>query len=130
MARICITGSPRAGKTTYAKTLGIPVKHTDDLIATHGWSEASQAASEWLNEPGPWCIEGTAVARALRKWIAAHPEGKPCDKLILLWEPHWPLSKGQHAMAKGVDTVFQEICAELLKRGVEIEQRAKLGGAA
>lgn len=120
MTRICITGGPRTGKTTLAEKLqcngpvnghtGALLRHTDDLIASHDWSAASQAASEWLNDPGPWIIEGVAVSRALRKWHDQHPgEPPPVDKVIRLTVPHEPLSRGQTTMAKGEATVFAEI---------------------
>lgn len=137
MTRILITGGPRTGKTTLADKLqatgltanppGPMLRHTDDLIAqcTHlgkeGWSEASRLASEWLNEPGPWIIEGVAVCRALRKWREAHPgEPPPVDKVIRLTMPHVALTKGQAAMAKGEETVWQDIAGWLLGEGVSM----------
>lgn len=136
--RICITGGPRTGKTTLAEKLsaqhetcygvfcpridgplrdgkrcGEPL-HTDDLIPL-GWSEASQAASLWLDAPGPWIIEGVAVSRALRKWRDAHPgEPPPVDRVIYLTEPREALTPGQLTMAKGVATVHAEIAGWLL----------------
>lgn len=128
MTRICITGGPRTGKTTLAEKLqcsslangmtGALLHHTDDLIAL-GWSEASQAASEWLDEPGPWIIEGVAVSRALRKWRDQHPgEAPPVDQVIFLHTPHEPLSKGQATMAKGVESVHSEIEPWLREHGI------------
>lgn len=134
MTRICIAGGPRTGKTTLAGTLferhdwphdapdcdgcGV-VRHTDDLIQL-GWSEASAAAAEWFEYPGPWIVEGVAVPRALRKWLAAHPEGKPCDVVYWLEEPHEERTPGQIAMANGCLTVWREVRPELERRGVEI----------
>jgi hypothetical protein len=132
--RICIAGGPRTGKTTLAGRLferhdwlhDVPdcdgcgaLHHTDDL-AHLGWSEASAAAALWFDAPGPWIVEGVAVPRALRKWLAAHPEGKPCDVVHWLEEPHEPLSRGQAAMAKGCATVWTEIVDELIGRGVRV----------
>jgi hypothetical protein len=141
MTRICIAGGPRTGKTTLAGALalgGVPmdnrflahsvpldVRHTDDLIDL-GWSEASEAAALWFDEPGPWIVEGVAVPRALRKWLAAHPEGKPCDAVHWLEEPRDLRSKGQIAMGKGCETVWMEIHDALTERGVRIV----VGGAA
>lgn len=120
MTRICIAGGPRTGKTTLSTSLGVArVRHTDDLMHL-GWSEASAAAALWLDAPGPWIVEGVAAVRALRKWLAAHPEGKPCDVAYWLDEPVVPTSSGQRAMAKGCATVWDEIEAELRARGVEI----------
>lgn len=113
MTRIVICGGPRTGKTTLARELEVITardpRHTDDLVHL-GWSEASQAAALWLDEPGPWIIEGVAMSRALRKWRDAHPgEPPPVDKVIRLTTPHVELTKGQAAMAKGEETVWQEI---------------------
>jgi dephospho-CoA kinase len=123
MSRICITGGPRTGKTTRADMSGGisgPVLHTDALIQTHAWSEASQVVSEWFGDPGPWVIEGVAVPRALRKWLRAHPEGRPCDVVLYLETPRVKLTPGQATMAAGVATVFREIEGELAQRGVHI----------
>lgn len=121
MARTCITGGPKTGKTTLAKRMG---RHfsTDDLM-DKGWSEASEAASHWFDGKGPLVVEGVAVPRALRKWLARNPEGKPVDRVIYLKKPHRTLTKGQNTMLKGVATVFAEIRPELEKRGVEVDER-------
>lgn len=129
--RICITGGPRTGKTTLAADLSaIPrivggaahlVRHTDDLIHL-GWSEASAAVLPWLDEPGPWIIEGVAVSRALRKWREAHPgEAPPVDRMVYLDAPHEALVKGQVSMAKGVRKVHDEIEGWLAEHGIETE---------
>lgn len=121
-ARVRIFGGPRTGKTTMALRMGresrTPVRHTDSLIASHGWSEASAAVADWLNEPGPWIVEGVAVGRALRKWLAAHPTGKPCDVLIWLNEPMVALTRGQDMMAQGCRTIMREIYLDLVARDV------------
>lgn len=99
----------------------IRLRHTDDLIAHHDWSAASLEASKWLDEPGPWIIEGVALSRALRKWRDAHPgEPAPVDKIIRLTVPHVSLTKGQTTMAKGEETVFSEILRWLLECGVSV----------
>jgi hypothetical protein len=138
--RTCIYGGPRTGKTTLALALGeernamkadddgtwhpakvTRVRHTDDLMSGLAWSEVSQKiADQWLTEPGPWIIEGVACARALRKWLRANPEGKPCDEVILLWSPHVELTSGQASMAKGCRKVWLEIAGQLKARGVAI----------
>lgn len=145
MTRILITGGPRTGKTTLADQLQIsaldawvrahgpildlegPVcMRTDDVIAL-GWSEASQRVSEWLDAPGPWIIEGVAVCRALRKWRDAHPgESPPVDKVIRLTTPHVALTKGQATMAKGEETVWQEIAGWLYASGIARAEPAEL----
>ncbi len=117
-----IAGGPKAGKTTLAASYDagdIDVRHTDDLIETHEWSGASATVAEWFNDAGPWIVEGVAVPRALRKWMAAN-SGKPCDTAI--WMPHAKAERtpGQAAMAKGCQTVWDSIKAELEARGVTI----------
>jgi hypothetical protein len=64
--------------------------------------------------------EGVAVPRALRKWLAANPTGKPADKVIFLGKPWQELSPGQLAMTKGLVTVWKEVVGELVARGVEL----------
>jgi hypothetical protein len=96
-------------------------RSTDELIDL-GWSEASQAASEWFDEDGPMVVEGVAIPRALRKWLERNPgDSKPVDKVVLLTAPHEDLSRGQQSMTKGLHTVWDKIEPELRRRGVEIE---------
>lgn len=120
--KIAIAGIPKSGKTTLSKTFNCKIYHTDDLIKTHEWSEASLEVSKWFDKKESYVIEGVAVPRALRKWMAAN-EGKPCDKLIWLEKAHEQLSPGQFTMAKGCIKVFNEIKEELIKRGVEIDEQ-------
>lgn len=134
MTRIAISGGPRTGKTTMAINLfgglasaadraGISshVFHTDDLISL-GWSEASEAASKWFDEPGPWIVEGVAVSRALRKWREANPHRRPpIDRMIFLHLAKAPTTKGQDTMAKGVVKVHDEIEGWLLDHGIKTE---------
>lgn len=118
--RLLITGVPRSGKTTLARAVELPTLHTDDLIGSCDWSAASARVAERLDRPGPWCIEGVAIPRALRKWLAGHPSGKPCDEIRWLGTPRAPLTSGQAAMAKGCETVWDEVYSELQTRGVRI----------
>lgn len=132
--RICITGGPRTGKTTLALKLvdghvaatwpivkPIASRHTDDLMHL-GWSEASAAVLPWLDEPGPWIIEGVAVSRALRKWREAHPgEAPPVDRVIYLCLPREQLTSGQEIMTRGIATVHDEIEGWLAEHGIETE---------
>ncbi len=82
-----------------------------------GWSEASSAAARWINEPGPWIIEGVATPRALRKWLAVN-SGKPAD--VIYWLPFQrvALTPGQITMANGCITVWREVEPMLMARGV------------
>lgn len=118
--KIAITGGPRTGKTTLSGE-GEGVRHTDDLIDL-GWSEASEAASKWFDDPEVDTIEGVAVNRALRKWLERNETGKPCDKVIYLHIPRVKLKRGQESMLKGCLTVWQGIKGDLEKRGVAIEE--------
>lgn len=137
MTRICITGGPRTGKTTLLRQLMETERiavgcsfHTDDLIeqckhlGREAWSEASHIASTWLDEPGPWIIEGVAVSRALRKWWEANRlDRPPVDRVIYLRSPHQALSNGQQRMAIGVRTVHDEIEPWLAEHGIVTEYR-------
>lgn len=125
--RIIIIGGPRVGKSTLSQKLrdglGISNLRGSDDIKHLGWSESSAEASKWFGEPGEWIIEGVQMARALRKWLAGNP-GVPLDADILtLHRPFGsPLLPGQEAMSKGVETVFREIRAELIERGVRVHK--------
>jgi hypothetical protein len=55
----------------------------------------------------------SVIPRALRKWLAANPTGKPADKVIFLGKPWRELSPGQLAMTKGLVTVWKEVVGEL-----------------
>lgn len=121
--RIAIAGSPRAGKTTLARKLGVELDvkpfSTDDVIHL-GWSEASADVATRLLGPGPYVIEGVAVMRALRKALDRHPTRKPCDRLLWLERPHQALNAGQQRMFAADEARLREIEPELLRRGVEI----------
>jgi hypothetical protein len=115
--KIAIAGVPKAGKTTHALSLGTQFRSTDSLIPK-GWSEASDEAASWFADDG--IVEGVAVPRALRKWLAENPEGRPVDEVHWLGVPRHDLTPGQNSMARGCQTIFEEIRPELLKRGVKI----------
>lgn len=123
MPRIIITGGPLTGKTTEAQRLsaehGITNVRSTDEVKDLGWSEASAAASLWFDAPGDWIIEGVAVPRALRKWLAANPQKQfeTGTEILVLNKPHKPLSKGQQTMTTGLHTVLSEIAPQLKRRG-------------
>lgn len=124
MNRIAIVGGPRVGKTTLSEELGMKLGvdplHTDDLIDTHAWSDASTAVAAWFDRPGPWVIEGVAVVRALRKWLEAHPEGLPVDALYFSATPRVQLTVQQAVMSRGHNTVWLAVRGELARRGLPI----------
>lgn len=132
--KIVIVGGPRRGKSTLARNLrladAIPTYCTDPLSLVKDpepdvtylpeeyagkWSESSQyVADEWLAKlDGPYCLEGVATARALRKYEQS-VDGDPAKlselQVVVLTEARVPgLLQGQESMAKGVDTVWQQI---------------------
>ncbi len=120
--RIVVIGGPRTGKTTIASELSsqleIPrVWHTDDLIGKHGWSEVSRVASTWLDRDGPWIAEGVAMVRAIRKWLARHPEASALPfELREQWTPRVLLTPKQAIMTAGCRTVWVEVLNELIDR--------------
>ena len=123
-ARVVILGGSRCGKTTLADRWAeehpdLRVLRSDDLRAL-GWSEASEVAAQWLDLPGPWLIEGVAMVRALRKWLRANPEGRPCDLVFRLTSPYEDLKPGQASMNKAEATVWREVLPELQRRGVRV----------
>ena len=124
-SRILLAGGPNVGKSTRAALLGAElgcdVRHSDALITTHAWSEASAEVATWFDAEGPWVIEGVAIPRALRKWLLAHPVGTPADLLLWGTVTHVPTTSGQTAMAKGCATVWNQVRAELEARGMRVE---------
>lgn len=127
--RIVLIGGPRRGKSTIARAYrdqGIPTYCSDppSLVKDHedgveylpeglSWSESSEYVAEnWLTKPGPWCIEGIATARALRKVIA---QGKLSDLegvevyVLERAQESAAVTPQQNAAAKGVMTVWNEI---------------------
>jgi hypothetical protein len=122
--RILVTGGPKVGKTTFAEELSNggdpPVFHGDDLIGSHDWSKASEEISHWFDRTDDWIIEGVQVARALRKWFARNPTGLPADSIYHSNTPFVELNKGQAAMLKGHETVWNELQPEIAARGLPI----------
>lgn len=118
---VVIVGGPGSGKS-YLAHLADPERRrtrcTDDLTGVLEWSEVSAEVARWIDEPGPWIIEGVATARALRKWLRASTS--PAGLIVLMAKPYIDRGKGQAAMAKGVATVWREIAPELLARGARV----------
>lgn len=115
-----IVGGPKTGKTTKAAQLGGTVIHTDDERSLNNFSAQSASAMRHFDTPGAWTLEGVTAVRALRKWLATHPTGKPCDTVIHLKTPKTAQTLGQAHLAQGCETIWQEIAPELKKRGVAI----------
>jgi hypothetical protein len=125
--RVAIAGGPKTGKTTLSERLagqyGRPVRHTDDLVAQHAWSEVSEIASHWLDEPGEWIVEGVAMVRAVRKWLATQPVYQVAPEpfaVVYLDDAFARLTHDQAAMDKGSRTVWREIQPKLHRLGVRL----------
>lgn len=126
--RVCIAGGPKVGKTTLAvhlhdvilPVMTLPVLHSDEVVLDRGWSEQSDTIVEWLNKDAPWIIEGVPVLRALRKWLKANPEGKPCDVLYWRTQPFTERTRGQETLATQCQKQYDAIVPELRRRGVEL----------
>ena len=125
--RVVLSGGPRTGKSTLAVRAGEryrrTVRHADALIGQKDWSEQSDAVSKWIDEDGDYIIEGVSAPRALRKWLRDNP-GKKLDLTIVHFrEPVQFQTDKQRAMAKGVETVWQQIRDELKERGANVIER-------
>ena len=123
--KICVTGAVKAGKTFVANKLqqndqGLPILCTDELIGKMDWSAESEEVAKWLDRPDSFILEGATVVRALRKWLASHPTGKPCDKVIYLRMPQVTIEKAQVSSSKAQMTIWSQITGELKHRGVEV----------
>lgn len=124
--RLVIVGGPHVGKTTLSERLsveyGITNNHHSDDVKHLGWSESSEFASKWFDEPGDWIIEGVQMARALRKWLAANPEQTLDADILILDNVFGDLLPGQESMRKGVHTVFAGIENEIIRRGARVHR--------
>lgn len=116
--KVLIIGGPKTGKTTRAHQLGVPVLSTDHLAKSKAWGEDSAEVAKWLDKDGPWVIEGAAAVRGLRKWMAQNP-GKRLDgvEVVNLTRAHQMQSDGQARMDKGVQTIWSQIRADVVRRG-------------
>lgn len=121
--RIVIAGGPCSGKSTLATKLndGRYRVHGGEELVGGDWSAGSLQASLWLDEPGPWICENVAMARALRKWLTRNlTRPVPADLIVHLGCQLSERRPGQSAMAKGCQTVWEEIKPELIRRGAQI----------
>lgn len=118
MNRIVIIGHPMAGKSTLAKSFGLPVFCTDTKEQTRQINpnaiylpgiitneHLSNYVMIWMTNPR-YVIEGVGAVRALRKW-ASVSNTYPCDKIIFM--KNKSLESKHIAMAKAIDTIWAEI---------------------
>jgi hypothetical protein len=131
MTRIAICGGPRTGKSTFASKLatelGIELFSTGKkaLVATDnfmdvGWENVPRLVMERLLELDDWILEGTQATRVIRHWYRTAPETLQLDRVYFFERPWVVRNGGQNAMAKGVQTIWREVRAELHKRGIPI----------
>jgi hypothetical protein len=134
--RVVIVGGCRLGKSTLARSLGLPVFCGDPsdkvkdfergvtyLPSGLGFgSESSQwIVDNWLPMPGPWVMEGHITARCLRKWMAAMQaieesrpglvmQDYPCDRVIVMTNDPWvELLPGQARLNDAVAEQWAQI---------------------
>lgn len=132
--RVVIVGGPRRGKSTLARTFGLPifcgdpkskVKDPEDGVTylSEGLPYAGDSGASawitvnWFSQSAPWVAEGHVMARALRRWMEQERSCQyasrvvmPCDRIIVLAGPaRCESTKGQETMHKGVMTVWEEI---------------------
>ncbi len=118
--KVLILGGPKTGKSTRAQGMGTPVLNTDHL-RDRGWGEDSAEVAQWMNKPGSWVIEGTAVVRGLRKWMTQNPDARLDGvEIVALNRPYGMRSEGQERMAKGCDTIWGQIRADAVRRGARV----------
>lgn len=148
--RIVIVGGPRRGKSSLAKSYrdnyGIPTYCTDPMSMVKDveagvtylpegldWSASSQyVLDNWLTQlPGPWCIEGIAAVRALRKLVNnGHRIDHSIQIVVLGEDPHVTTTSGQEASHKGVMTVWDEISHNFLNVSIaKSKSKVSLVGA-
>jgi adenylate kinase family enzyme len=131
--RYIVTGEPRSGKTTFSEVLrghlGIVPRHTDSAFRLSRGPEwrlrgFSEHVAQWIDEPGPWVIEGVAAMRALERWLGRSP-GAPCEVLWYLRSdgPARPESRRKDlsdTSPEHLQGIWELVEPELRARGVRI----------
>ena len=115
-----IAGGPKTGKTTSA---GPQAKHTDDMGTDR---EFFSRRVEQLAKELPWAhgvIEGVIVPHALREALKDPHRRFDDVEVEFLKAAKTPLTKGQATMAKGIQTVWNQVKPELVKRGAKVTER-------
>lgn len=135
--RIVLVGGSGRGKSTLAAELraaGVPTFCADPLSKVRqpepavtylpeglGWGGASwYVARHWLPMPEPWCIEGIATARALRKVaLAGASDSLRGVEIRVFREARGETSPRQEATARQVATIWGQV-ASLYPWAVEV----------
>lgn len=121
--KIVVGGGARCGKTTLAELIGreldLPVYHADELTNL-GWSEASEEFARVIEHGRDGVYEGVATVRSLRK-LLKRTRARPCTTYIHLRVPRVELTPKQVAMNHAIESVFREVMARLVARGVEVK---------
>lgn len=121
-----IAGGPKTGKTSAADLMGPTeaVRHADELHPRLNWHEQSAHVASLIAGKAQGVIEGTVVPRALRKAMDRDPNMR-LDHVTVRYHstPVAERNAGQVAMGKAVQTVWNQIKPELLRRGAQIEEK-------
>ena len=115
-----IAGGPNTGKTTAA---GPHARHTDDMGVDRA---AFTKRVETLAREIPYArgvIEGVIVPHALREALKNPNQRFDGVEVEFLRAPKAPQTKGQQTMAKGIETVWNQVKPELVKRGAVVRER-------
>lgn len=115
-----IAGGPQTGKTTAAGPLA---RHTDDMGTNR--EDFSRRVAVLAREI-PYAqgtIEGVIVPHALREALKDPTRRFDGVEVEFLKAPKGPTTKGQDTMAKGIQTVWNQVKPELVKRGAKVTER-------
>lgn len=117
--RVVITGVARSGKTHRARQLSAKARGSDELLLLPK-SDQSEEASRWLDQPGPWVLEGVMMLYALRRWLERNPKGKPADRVEFLNEFRLFPRPGHTRQAGEIRRAWPAVRNALRARGVPV----------
>jgi hypothetical protein len=119
--RVFITGGARTGKTTLARVLRrgqTRIIHTDDYLSTPHEAVPDVVRSEILASGDDVVVEGTHVARLLRRY----PELAKGQYVYYLGTHVAEQTPGQRRQATGIRTVWQQARPALHRAGAIVIQ--------